>query len=275
MPILLGALSSLFIGVSDAIGRSVSRRVDAISHVATAMLAGVGVAAVIAVVSGDDLIGRDLIRGGVSGLFIASALALLYHGMAVSSAAVTSPVAAVFVGLIPLAWDLARGAVLGATVLTGCIVALSSLALTTLNPNLADRVRSGVVFGVVSGVLFGISLIVVGETAESSGAWPAATQRLAGFAAMAALAWHRSVPVFSPGRLRRLSAVSGLVGTLGIVAFVIGLQRGDIGVVSVAGSMFPAVTAVLSAVFDDDELRWWQTIGIAGSLTGLALIALG
>jgi len=39
--------------------------------------------------------------------------------------------------------------------------------------------------------------------------------------------------------------------------------------------MFPAVTTGLATVFDDDQLRWWQAIGIAGAIAGTALIALG
>ena len=275
MPVLLGAVSAVLIAVSDTLGRSGSRRVSPVSHVSTAMVAGVATALTWAIVLGNDLVGGDVVRGALSGLLASTALALLYKGMADSSAAVASPVAAVFVGLIPLAWDVARGADLTALAGAGCAIGIASLALTTLNPNLGDRVITGLAYGLAGGVLFGATLILLGETSEASGAWPVAAQRLVGFVTMILFAMRTSVPVILPRRWVALGLLSGVAGTSGIVAFAIGAQTGDLGVVSVASSMFPAGVAVLSRLFDDDELHWWQGVGIAGAITGTALIALG
>lgn len=275
MPVLLGALSAVLIAVSDTLGRSGSRRVSPVSHVSTAMVAGVVTAIVWALALGNDLIGGDIVRGALSGLLASSALALLYKGMADSSAAVASPVAAVFVGLIPLAWDVARGADLTVLAGAGCAIGIASLALTTLNPNLGGRVITGLVYGLAGGVLFGATLILLGETSEDSGAWPVAAQRLVGFVTMFFFALRTAVPVILPGRWIALGLLSGLAGTSGIVAFAIGAQTGDLGVVSVASSMFPAGVAVLSRLFDDDELHWWQAVGIAGAIAGTVLITIG
>lgn len=275
MPVLLGALSAVLIAVSDTLGRSGSRRVSPVSHVSTAMVAGVATAVVWAIVLGNEAVGGDIARGAASGLLASTALALLYKGMADSSAAVASPVAAVFIGLIPLAWDVARGADLTVLAGIGCGVGIASLALTTFNPNLGGRVLAGLGYGFAGGVLFGATLILLGETSEASGAWPVAAQRLVGFATMIVLALRTAVPVILPRRFLALGALSGLAGTSGIVAFAVGAQTGDLGVVSVASSMFPAGVAVFSKLFDEDELHWWQAIGIAGAVSGTALIALG
>ena len=275
MPVLLGAVSAILIAVSDALGRSGSRRVSPVSHVSTAMIAGVVTGLVWALVLRNDVIGEDLVRGALSGVLASAALALLYKGMADSSAAVASPVAAVFVGLIPLLWDVSSGAELTALAAVGCGVGISSLALTTFNPNLGNRVVAGAAYGLAGGVLFGAVFILLGATSEDSGAWPVVTQRLVGFMTMALLAARTAVPVVLPRRWLAIGLVSGTAGTTGIVAFAVGAQTGDLGVVSVASSMFPAGVAVLSKLFDDDELHWWQMIGIAGAITGTALIALG
>lgn len=275
MPVVLGAVSAVLIAVSDTLGRSGSRRVSPVSHVSTAMAAGVVVAAFWALVLGNDVISGDIARGAGSGLLASVALALLYKGMADSSAAVASPVAAVFVGLIPLLWDIARGADLTPLASIGCIVGISALALTTFNPNLGNRVLAGLGYGLVGGVLFGGVLILLGETSEDSGAWPVAAQRLVGFGTMLLLAHRTAAPPLLPRRWLMLGVLSGVAGTSGIVAFAVGAQTGDLGIVSVAASMFPAGVAVLSKLFDDDELLWWQGIGIAGAITGTALIALG
>ena len=275
MPILLGALSSLFIGVSDTLGRSATRRSNAPAVVGTAMFAGAITATVLAFIVPSEAISRDLLFGCVSGVFMASALAVMYRGMATSSAAVVSPLAAVGTAFLPLAWDLARGAHLGVVSAVGCAVAIVSLVFTTYNPNLGAAVRSGVLHGLTAGALFAAALVFVGETSEASGAWPAATQRATGFIAMALLATRQVGGLGLARNVRRIGLLSGIFGTVGIVSLIVGIQRGELGEVAVAGSMYPAVVAVLSAVFDDDQLRWWQGIGIGGAITGIALIALG
>ncbi|MGI9606944.1 MAG: EamA family transporter [Acidimicrobiales bacterium] len=275
MPVLFGLAASLLVGISDTLGRFTTRRATAVSQVATAMIIGVPTAALVAVVAGHDLIGSDLARGLASGLLLSTALAVMYRGMADSSAAIVSPLAAVFAALVPLTWDIVRGLRPNAVVLAGCAVAVAALALTTFNPDIGEGVRRGLALGVVAGALFGASIIFVGETSDASGAWPAAAQRLMGTVTMIAVARAQGAPVLLPRSLMRLGLLSGAVGTVGIVFLTIGAQRGDLGIVSVAGSMFPAVVAVLSALFDDDQLRWWQLVGIGAAVGGMAMIALG
>ncbi len=274
MPLLLGVLAAVLVGVSDTLGRSTTRRANAVSHVATAMAIGIVIAVVASLVLGSQWRWDDMINGGLSGLLVAGGLGVMYRGMAESSAAVVSPIAAVFAALIPLVWDIISGLRPGQQVSIGCAVAITSLALTTFNPDLGDRVKPGVLYGIVAGLLFGAGVIFVADTAEASGAWPAVAQRVIGFVLMASVARRQKLPVFLPGNLRSLGLLSGLFGTLGMVSWVVGAQKGDLGTVSVAGSMFPAVVAVLSATFDDDQLRWWQGIGIFGAIAGMALIAL-
>ena len=275
MPILLGVLASLFVGISDTFGRVSSRRADSVSHVATQMLTGVAVALPAPFLIESTWITRDLLSGALSGIFVAGGLAIVYRGMALSSAAVVAPTAAVLAALVPLAWDVAGGTRLASLELIGCVVAIAALGLTTFNPDLGDRVREGMILALFGGVLFGLSIVFAAGTSEASGAWPAVSQRLTGFVAMIPLALQRGVPVFLPTGVRRFGIAGGIAGAVGMVAWIIGGQQGDLGTVSVISSTYPAVVALLAARFDDDEIRWWQAIGIAGAIAGSVLIALG
>lgn len=274
MPILLGLLASLFVGISDTFGRVSSRRADSVSHVATQMLTGVFVALPAPFVLGSSFIGRDLLSGALSGVFVASGLAVVYRGMAQSSAAIVAPTAAVLAALVPLAWDVIGGARLQGLEIVGCVVAISALGFTTFNPDLGDRVREGVIFALIGGVMFGLSIVFAAGTSEASGAWPAVSQRAVGFMAMVPLALQRGVPLLLPAGVRRFGLAGGVAGAVGMVAWVIGGQRGDLGTVSVISSTYPAVVVILAARFDDDVIRWWQAVGIVGAITGSALIAL-
>ncbi len=134
----------------------------------------------------------------------------------------------------------------------------------------------GLVLGIGAGILLGLGIICIAGTPSESGAWSVAGQRVIGFATMAGLAAKQRVPVLLPSNIRHLGMLSGLAGTAGITCLVLGVQRGgDLGLVAVAGSMFPAVAVLIATVFDGDKIRWWQVLGIAGSIGGVSLIALG
>ena len=91
---------------------------------------------------------------------------------------------------------------------------------------------------------------------------------------MAFLARSRDIPVFLPEGVRRFGLLGGIAGAVGMIAWIVGAQQGDLGTVSVIASTYPAVIVLLASRFDDDSVEWWQWIGIAGSITGTALIAL-
>ncbi len=274
MPIMLGVLAAILVGISDTLGRAGTRRANSVSHVSSAMFIGIPITLVAALLSGAEWRAGDLLSGAVSGFLVAGGLGVAYRGMADSSAAVVSPISAVFAALIPLVWDILGGLRPGVQVSIGCAVAITSLALTTFNKELSGKIRIGVAYGLLAGFMFGAGVIFVADTAEASGVLPAFTQRLVGFSLMATLATRRSLPVFLPGKLLKIGLLSGVFGTFGMMSWVIGSQQGDLGTVSVAGSMFPAVVAVLAATFDDDQLRWWQGLGILGAIIGMGLIAL-
>ncbi len=274
VPLALGVLASLLIGVSDTFGRVSSRRADSVSHVGTQMLTGAVISVPVALLLGSSLIGRDLLSGAVSGVFIAGGLAVVYRGMALSSAAIVAPAAAVLAALVPLLWDVAGGTNLKALEVVGCGVALTALVLTTFNPDLGDRVREGLVLALAGGLLFGLSIVCAADTSEASGAWPAVSQRATGFVAMTGLAMRRNVPALLPGGLRKFGIGGGIAGVGGMIAWIIGGQQGDLGTVSVVSSTYPAVVAVLATRFDDDQIRWWQAIGIGGAIGGSILIAI-
>lgn len=272
MPILLGVLASLAIGVSDTCGRASAKRADSVSHVSVQMIVGTIVAVPVALVLGSQLIGVDVIKGALSGVCVAVGLSIVYKAMSEASSAVVAPTAAVLAAVLPLAWDLIGGTRLAPLAAVGCGVALVSLGLTTFDPDLGDRIWAGLLWALVGGAFFGLSIVFVGDTSADSGAWPAAIQRFTGFLAMVVLARRRNVPLGLPRGVRRFGVLGGIAGAVGMVAWAIGAQQGDLGTVSIAAATYPAVVAVLT-LFDGDRLRWWQALGIAGAIIGTILIA--
>ena len=273
MPVFFGVMSSLLLGVGDYFGRFATRRSAAVTTVIAMLGTGVVVSLILVAIVPSTFIFRDLGLGLASGILVGVALALLYSGMARSSTAVVSPVMALGGVMVPLTFDLVSGEKLERLAIIGIVVAVASLVLTTLSPELGDRVRVGVAFGSASGLTFGLSLLLIGRTDIDSGMWAAFGQRAAGFLILLALAGVWSQPRILPAGLRVRGALCGALTTGGVACFVAGAQRGSLALVAVSGSMFPVVTAVLARFLDDDVLRWWQVIGIVGVITGIGLIA--
>ena len=275
MPILLGALASVFIGFSDFLGRYGTRRSNAVTATSGAMLGG-AVSALIALALIPSVFAqRDVLLGVASGLLVGVALALLYEAMATSSAAVAGPLVALGAALIPLGWDIVRGNRPSGLAQVGVIVALCSLLLVMYSPALRGTLRRGIGLSLVASVLFGVSFALVGGAGEDSGVWAPAAQRVTALVIMLGLATVRRVPRLPPRSLIGPMLISGTCGSLAIVAFALGAQQGSLATVAVAASMFPAVSATLAAAFDEDTMRWWQMIGILGVITGISLMALG
>ena len=91
MPVLLGALSSLFLGTADFHGQRITRRTEPMSMVATAMVGGTVMAAILVLVVPSEFQTDDVLLGVGSGVFVAIALTTLYQGMVVSSVGVVAP----------------------------------------------------------------------------------------------------------------------------------------------------------------------------------------
>ena len=275
MPIVLGAFASVLIGCSDFLGRYGTRRSNAITATSGAMLGG-AISALIALALIPSVYAlRDVALGASSGLLVGIALTLLYEAMATSSAAVAGPLVALGAALIPLGWDALQGNRPSGLVLVGVVAAIASLLLVMYSPALKGTLRRGVGLSLMASVLFGVSFTMVGEAGDDSGVWAPAAQRVTALVVMLVLATARGVPRLPPRPLIGPMLISGMCGSLAIVAFALGVQQGSLATVAVSASMFPAVSATLAALFDEDTLRWWQMIGIMGVIGGISLMALG
>ncbi|MBQ89359.1 MAG: hypothetical protein CL433_11055 [Acidimicrobiaceae bacterium] len=273
MTTALGLWFAFGVGVADYHGGFIAKRANALATVATALVSGCAVMAALLVFVVDSTVSvGDLLLGACSGSFIGFALASLYHGMAASSAAVVAPIAATLASLVPFVWGLATGGSLPALGVVGAVIAFAGLTLSTVSPELGDRVRVGVVWGLIAGLCFGASLTFLGETGESSGLWPALMQRCTAFVALAVAATAQRQRVFVPTQLRSRAAFSGVIGASAVAAFTVGAQRGSLAEIAAITALAPAITAVMSTVFDGHVMRWWQVVGAIICAAGVAVI---
>ena len=275
MPVLLGVLASVLIGVSDYFGRYCTRRTQAMTSVSTAFIGGLGVTAVLLYFVPSTIGYEALVLGAVSGALMAVALSAMWHSMAISSAAVASPIVAAFTALGPLVYGLATGERPSRVVAAGIALAIVGLLAAVIIPDLGGRLRAGIAFAVLAGTCFAVATVLLARTSLDSGMWPAVSQRMVAMLLMLVATRAMRIPQVLPRGLRLPGLIGGMVGGAGMATLIAGLQRGPVGEVAVAGSLYPIVTIALAVLFDEDRLRWWQVIGITAVLAGTSLMTIG
>ena len=245
------------------------------TSVGTAFVGGLGVSVVLVLVVPSAITAADLLLGAASGVLIAIALSSMWHSLAVSSSAIASPIVAAFTALGPLGYGFATGERPTTAAAIGIAVAVAGLLLAVIVPQTVENIGAGIAYAILAGLAFAMAIVLLGWTSVDSGMWPAVTQRAAAVAFMLMVTRARRIPQILPRSLRLAGLASGIVGGLGMASFIAGVQRGPVGEVSVAGSLYPVVTIALAVIFDDDTLRWWQAVGLAAVLAGTILITIG
>lgn len=275
--IVLGIAAALFIGLSDAFGRASSRRDESsVTHVTMQMAVGTLVALPFTVLIDSSFVTRDVLLGALSGITVAIGLAIVYRAAADSSSAVTIPLAGVIAILVPFIFDLAGGERISTLAAIGCAVAIGSIAVVSFDPKInAELLRRGLGMAFVGGCFFGLTFLFAGSTSEASGAWPAVANRGVGLVGIAVLAKVQQAPLLLSPSVRKFGMAGGIAGAVGMLALIVGTQIGSLAIVSVLAGSSPVVTVLLSSQFDDDSVSVTQLLGVAGTIAGATMIALG
>jgi drug/metabolite transporter (DMT)-like permease len=278
---LLALLSSLLWGGADFLGGTISRRHQAALVVGASQAAGLLAIAVVAVAAG--ALGDDtgyLPWAVLSGLAGVVGLVSFYAALAAGTMGVVSPIAALGV-VVPVLAGLGQGERPGGWQLVGIVVAIAGVVLAS-GPELSGRAGARpVLLAGVAAVGFGVALLAIAKGSEHSTLMTLTTMRLTsvtllGTALVVALARGGQRSDYRLGR--RVLALVALVGIADLAAnltFGLASRRDDVSVVSVLGSLYPVVTVLLARALHDERLGRLQTLGVAGALAGVALIATG
>jgi drug/metabolite transporter (DMT)-like permease len=263
-------------GLGDFLGGLKSRTLHVLTVLAISQAGGFAAVLVWLVVSSDAFPGWSTaawaVAAGVGGCF---GLGALYRGMAVGAMGIVAPVSAVSAA-IPFTVGVISGERPGVLQVVGILVALAGVALASREP--ADRGggrAAGVGLALVAALGFGLYFVFLDRAAEQSVPWAVATARGTSslLAVVVAIAVGASL---RPGvsHMPALLAV-GLCDVGANVLFGLASTRGFLSVVSVLASLYPVVTVGLAALLLHERIAPAQRVGVAGALTGAALITAG
>lgn len=136
------------------------------------------------------------------------------------------------------------------------------------------RLRAGVLWGVLSGVSYGIGISVLVEASATAGAWPAVAQRVCGSVVLGCVALAAKVAIWPPQGQQINGLLAGSLAGLTSVFLLIGL-RVDAPPAVVTQSMFPVVSVVVGFVYFGDRVVGRQVVGLGLVLLGIAAVVGG
>ncbi|HET9260974.1 MAG TPA: DMT family transporter [Acidimicrobiia bacterium] len=276
MGVFLGGLSSLLYGVADFLGGEGAKRVSPATVVLWAGIVSFPLILIVALVSGGEANGSDLLLGAAGGTVGAVGLVSLFAGLGKGHAAAVAPAAAAFSGVFPVLVALTLGDDISVLTWLGVALAIPAIVLCSWVADRGDLAMGGVWYGLAAGLGFGTYTVLLDRTSEASGLLPLIPGRAATMIVVVAVALTGTWSISGWGSIPTgIILGNGLLDVSGNVALLLALRMGDLAPVAVAASFYPAVTVLMARLVNSEHLRVRQVVGLALTLVALAAIAVG
>ncbi|MFZ0387095.1 MAG: DMT family transporter [Solirubrobacteraceae bacterium] len=279
MAILLALLSALAYGISDFGAGVASRRSEA--GVVSVIMLAIGLACGAIATAIDPGVGARpgaLLWGAASGLGGGAGTLALYHGLAVGRMTVVATLSAVVAAVVPAIVGLATGDSLRGATLVGIVIAIPAIALVSWHSDASARsaARASVVHGLLAGLAFALLFIGLDRAGTRSGAWPLASSELVGLVVLVPFGVRAYARVgLPPNRDLTLIVGVGVIGGIAGLLFLAATGHGQLAIVAVVTSLYPAFTVLLARVFLAEQWSRTQVIGLGVAAAAIVLVSVG
>jgi drug/metabolite transporter (DMT)-like permease len=280
LAVVLALASSLCWGTADFLGGLQSRRRPLVTVLLVAQVAAVALGAVYVIASRDpfpDLGPAALATGaGVAGCL---ALAAFYRGLAIGTMSIVAPISATGAA-VPVLVGVVSGERPGLIQIAGIALAMAGIVLAAREPGDAPPsgpdARTSVGLALLAAVGFGTFFVLLDRATEHGGApWSLLFVRAGEVAMLGVLALVQRPTM--PSGLRDAAPLL-LIGGIDFAAtafFALATEQGLLSIVSVVGSLYPAVTVVLARVLLAERVSRSQEVGVIATLAGVVAISAG
>lgn len=304
LSVVLGFIGAITFGAADFIGGLASKRISATKVTFVSGLVGFGVALVGSLVIPSVFSWQALFWGAMAGIVGSAAIMLLYASLAIGPMSILSPLGAFVSAVVPVTWALSTGESLGTFGFVGLGLGLVAVVLVGFVPE-KNAVRpsfAGLAMSIGAGILIGAFLIFIDRAPVDAGLIPLIANRIVSASIMgvtiAVLAFVRATrrrrahaggstgvhDAASSGRKDfadawrpglKLAVITGIIDGTGNALLLLGIQIGDLSVMSVLTAMYPAGTIILAGVVLKERVAPIQAVGLVLAITAAALLALG
>jgi drug/metabolite transporter (DMT)-like permease len=275
---VLALSSSLLWGTADFTGGLLTRRRAVLTVLLISQAGAVVVALLVLAAVGGPPRAVGVAWGLGSGALGVAALAAFYRGLAIGTMSIVAPVSATGAA-VPVLVGVLRGERPAGLQVTGIVLALVGIVLAAREPRAAPSARparASLGLALIAAVGFGTFFVGVQQsTAHGSVAWTLLSVR-GGELVMLLVAAAVLRPAL-PREGRELAALVG-VGVLDAAAnglYALATTHGLLSVVSVLGSLYPAVTVLLARGVLHERVTRSQELGVLATLAGVVAISAG
>lgn len=276
MEIALALAAAAAFGTADFVGGVASRRSGAFLVALVAQAAGC-VVLLPALLALPGVPSQEALWwGALAGIGGGIGLAVFFRALANGVMGLVAPVTGATAAGLPLLAGLALGERPGPLAWAGIVIALGAVVLVGWARNEPGQggMLASIGMALVAGACFGAFFVCVGRAPHDSGAWPLAAARMGSLGVLAAVLVGAGGEWRAQARTLRLAPLSGVLDMAANVLFLAAVRRGDLAIVAVLASLYPAVTVMLSLGLLGERLRGRQLTGAALALISIALIAI-
>ncbi len=286
MAVVLALISSAVYGIGDFFGGLTARRLPplVVGFITHAMVV-IPMVIVASLIGAESFTQHDIAWSAGAAVAGEFGVVLLYRGLAVGPMSVVSPVAAVVSTAIPVfvgaLTDVQPRTVqwLGISIAVLAIVLVSQGEESSSKSGGPVKVQlSTLLASIGAGAGFGLFFVALAQTGEGSGLWPIAFGRMVSSSlfALVVLATVRPLRGITLGKQVVGLAALTAAGDLGAnAAYLLAVRRGDLALVSVLSSLYPASTVLLARIALGERLRGRQQLGLGIATVAIVLVAGG
>ena len=271
MPALLAMFSSIAWGIADFGGGLATRRVGPLRVLTVSYPAGAVVITLLAL----TIIPGSLTSGAIELSVVTSiagtiAMVLLYAALAVGPMGIVSPLTAVGGAAVPVIVGITRGETVTPLIVGGMLLAVIAVILVSRESGPHARVSlRGLLLAGGAGLFIGLYLVGLGSAPEGSGVWVATLSRwwstLGVLVVVGVLLLRRGRSSGSPYPWL-LAAMAGVLDASANGMFQLAAQGGELVVIAVIGSLYPAATLLLAHWVLKERMSRVQWSGVVVAL---------
>ena len=274
MGAILALMSAIAWGVADYIGGFASRRAGATPVLLAAYPAGAVILSFFLLLIPGEFSALTLVWGIAAGGVGVVAIALLYVALSRGPMGVVSPITAVMSGAVPVVVGLLRGERLTLYAMAGIVLAALAVTLVSRQRGEHARFRPSTIWLALAGGLFiGLYLAALGTAPAGSGIWTVTIARWTSTLMIAPAVFAVARRVDGRPFPWLLAMGCGVLDASANGAFQLAAQHGQLSVVAVLASLYPATTALLARLLLYERLNRLQLVGIVLALGAAALLA--
>jgi drug/metabolite transporter (DMT)-like permease len=273
-PLLLAFGASLSWGVADFIGPLVARGLGTLRVLFWAQVGGtVAIAAAVAV-RGAGPGGWPVLWAALAALSAGLGIIAYYQGMAAGTMSVVAPIAGASAG-IPVLVGIATGDRPSGAQVAGIGCALVGVVFASIEHHEGSRrIAAGVGVALLAAVGFGGYFLPMHAAGHVDFWWASLVFRMTMLALMSGIVAARRPALRVTRRELVILLAIGAGDMVGNACFAASSRGGLVSLTSVLASLYPIVTVCLAAAVLHERIAHSQKLGVALTLTGVALISI-